>query len=179
MERKEILYKDLADEVIKVLFKDKEKEKKQLNESNMKRRIYDSINVLVALKVFNKPHKHIEYNSNSFLNKKRSSEEPEVKENPTIKQMKQKIEAKKLKITEVEALFVLFRSHHDKKQARKNKELDEDKVHFPFVALVPDNKEERNVEIKTMFAAKNDIAVTCWSKPFSLKGEDDILKALQ
>ena len=109
-------------------------------ENNLKRRIYDTINVLFALKIFKKTNKLIEINEASdYL---LLPENVQLSDSSEVKKMKKAIKRMKKQKKQLDVMIEKYKKHHEEKLETKDKDAQKAKLKFPLIVLIDADKKE-------------------------------------
>lgn len=173
-------YKEISDEIVNEI-----NEKNSKDEKNIRRRIYDSLNVMKSMKLFKKDKttKKIVWN---FFNEKTTNQintlcDGESNEDggifEKISKMKQEIHTKKTKLNVLQKQLECLNTILDRN--KKNENYDEGKrIYFPFIIIeFPENSHNQENKIKVAMNETKTQAHFAFDSSNKLYGDlDAILK---
>lgn len=168
-EKKKTTYNEVADELVKELTQVSEINGKRVDSKNIRRRVYDALNVLMAMNIIEKEKKEIRWRGlpTTDVRKEASTLEQEIQ----IRQ--ERIQKKKEYLQELEMQRVLYKNLIER-NAHRGHVNDEERIFLPFIII--HTKKETSIECE-MSEDRTEYFFD-FSLPFSIHDDNEILKRM-
>ncbi|CAB9518093.1 Transcription factor Dp-1 [Seminavis robusta] len=170
-EKGQTTYNEVADELVKQVIESRKKEDPQgkFDEKNIRRRVYDSINVLLAMDIISKDKKDISWKGLPTM----AHHDIEVLEREE-EARKEQVQAKRRALQELLVQQICFRNLVRHNKQREMETLHAEKVPLPFI-LVNTNKE---AVIHCNMAPDLHSVNFEFDRPFEINDDNSILTRL-
>jgi len=168
-EKKKTTYNEVADELVKELTEQSELNGKPVDSKNIRRRVYDALNVLMAMNIIEKEKKEIRWrglpNSDSHGDIMKLEQE--------IQQRQERMQKKKEYLQELEMQRMLYTNLIDR-NSQFNSANEEEKIYLPFIVI--HTKKDTSIECEMSEDRKEYFFD--FSLPFSIYDDNEILKRM-
>jgi len=166
--KKTTTYNEVADELVKELTQSSELSGGRVDSKNIRRRVYDALNVLMAMNIIEKEKKEIRWRGLPTTDVKRELE--------TLQQDKQqrteRIQKKKEYLFELDTQKLLYKNLIER-NCRTNL-TDEERIYLPFIII--HTKKQTTIECE-MSEDRTEYFFD-FSLPFSIHDDNEILKRM-
>jgi transcription factor Dp-1 len=168
-EKGQTTYNEVADELVKEVYAERSAEQGKFDEKNIRRRVYDALNVLMAMDIISKDKKDIRWKglpSNVHHDLDMLKREGEFR--------RAEVERKRESLRELLVQQVCFRNLVQHNKRREADPSNEEKIPLPFIVV---NTHSSAVIQCEMSPDRTDVMFD-FSMPFEINDDNTILKRL-
>ena len=162
-------YNEVADELVKKVVEEREKEGTKFDEKNIRRRVYDALNVLMAMDIISKDKKEITWKG---LPTAESQDLEALRQE--IEYQKSNLQKKRDAMKELLVQQVCFRNLIWHNHQRRQRGTYQEKIPLPFIVV---NTNNASVIQCDMSRDRTDVMFD-FSMPFEINDDNTILKKM-
>jgi transcription factor Dp-1 len=162
-------YNEVADELVKNVVTERQKEGTKFDEKNIRRRVYDALNVLMAMDIISKDKKEITWKGLPTAESQDLEALRHEIEHQKATIRKKQDAMKELLVQQVCFRNLIWHNHH-----RRQRGADQEKIPLPFIVV---NTNNASVIQCDMSRDRTDVMFD-FSMPFEINDDNTILKKM-
>jgi len=166
--KKTTTYNEVADELVKELTQASELSGGRVDSKNIRRRVYDALNVLMAMNIIEKEKKEIRWRGLPTTDVKRELESLQQEKQQRI----ERIQKKKEYLFELDTQKLLYKNLIERNC--RSQQTDDDRIYLPFIII--HTKKQTTIECE-MSEDRTEYFFD-FSLPFSIHDDNEILKRM-